>query len=60
MADRNTVLSLRIIAGLAEKLANDVEAGKLWEGDFQDRYAEISRQMQDLQKAATADTRWGR
>lgn len=56
--DRQVVLNLRIIAGLAEKLADDVDRGRLWEGEFQERYGEISRHMKDLQSTADKDRRY--
>lgn len=56
--DRQAILNLRIIAGLAEKLANDAEQGRLWEGDFQQRYGEIARHMEDLRSTAEKDRRY--
>lgn len=41
------VPALRLIAAQATKLANDIEAGKLWPGQFQDAMAVIMQAAQD-------------
>jgi hypothetical protein len=44
------VASLRIIAAKAEQLAQDVERGKLWDGDLSKGLAEISEQLERARK----------
>jgi len=41
------VLALKLIAATAEKLARDLEQGRLWDGDLSRGLAEIQRQMRD-------------
>jgi hypothetical protein len=41
-------VNLRVIAALAEKLALDVEAGRLWEGEFSSAMAQIQKAVRDV------------
>ena len=41
------VLALKVIAATAAKLANDLERGRLWEGDLSHGLAQIQGQMRD-------------
>lgn len=43
--NRLVVLSLRAVAALAEKLADDLENGRLWPGEYSQAMAEIQRNM---------------
>lgn len=48
MADRSTILSLRQVAAVAEKLADDYEKGRLWEGEFSQALGEIRRALNSI------------
>jgi hypothetical protein len=48
---KGAVAALRLIAAQAEKLANDVQAGKLWPGEYEDGLATISRALSDAQRS---------
>lgn len=39
---------LRAVAGLAEKLANDVRDDRLWEGEFSSAMAQIEKAVRDV------------
>lgn len=49
MQDRKqVVLTLRAVAALAEKLAAEVEGGRLWEGDFNSTLSIIRRHVASI------------
>ena len=41
------VMALKLVAAKAEKLAHDLEKGRLWPGDLRDGIAEIAKQLDD-------------
>jgi hypothetical protein len=45
---RLAVVNLRVIAALAEKLANDLEGNRLWEREFGQAMAQIQKAMRDV------------
>jgi hypothetical protein len=45
---RVAVLQLKLIAAQAEKLAYDIENGKLWERDYEIATGALIRAMRDL------------
>jgi hypothetical protein len=44
------VLALRLIAALAAKLANDLERGRLWEGELAEGAAKIAAALRDVRE----------
>ncbi len=46
------VMALRVIAATAQKLAHDLEHGRLWEGDLARGIHEIQAQMRDASAPA--------
>lgn len=46
-ARRQAIMALRAVAALAEKLAEDLEGNRLWEGDYSRSMAEIQRHAAD-------------
>ena len=46
------VMALKLIAAKAQKLAYDLENGKLWEGQLADGIAEIRSQLTDAGRCA--------
>ncbi len=42
------VTTLKLISARAAKLAEDVEKGRLWEGEYGDGLADIRKALQDL------------
>lgn len=55
MAGTEALLALKVVAEIAEKLAHDLEHGKLWEGELSQGIQEIKRQLQDAERAAQND-----
>lgn len=48
--DKNTaVMALRVIAAIAQKTADDLEKGRLWDGDLAKARGEIQRQLVDAE-----------
>jgi hypothetical protein len=47
---RETIATLRLIAAQAEKLANDLEGGRLWPGEFDQAAGVIRRAVDDLSR----------
>lgn len=45
---RSAVTNLRAVAALAEKLADDLEGNRLWEGDFSATMAQIQKAVRDV------------
>lgn len=45
---RSAVVNLRAVAALAEKLADDLEANRLWEGEFTQGMAQIQKAVRDV------------
>jgi len=41
------VLCLQLVSARAAKLASDLEAGRLWEGEYQQGLAEIGKALRD-------------
>lgn len=48
---RQAVTALRAVAALAEKLADDLEGNRLWEGDYTQTMSEIQRHTADAARA---------
>jgi len=49
MSDRRmAVINLRAVAALAEKLASDLECGRLWEREFSAGMAQIEKAVRDV------------
>lgn len=48
MRDRYNILSLKAVAAIAEKLADDLEKGRLWPGQAADAVAEIRRHLEGI------------
>lgn len=46
-ARRQAIAALRAVAALAEKLAEDLDGNRLWEGDYSRSMAEIQRHVGD-------------
>ena len=46
------VMALKLIAAKAQKLAHDLENGKLWEGQLADGISEIRGQLADANRCA--------
>lgn len=46
------VAALNLIAAKAKKTADDLENGRLWEGELTTAAADIDRQMQDVHSYA--------
>lgn len=46
------VMALKLIAAKAAKLADDLERGRLWEGDLAAGVAEIRKQLADAERPA--------
>ena len=56
MADNKlAIMSLKVIAAKAEKLAYDLEHNRLWEGQLQQGIEDITRQLRDVESAARSD-----
>lgn len=47
MTDSTVLLALKLVAAKAAKLADDLEKGRLWEGDLQRGIAEIDAALTD-------------
>ena len=55
MIDREyAVTTLKLISARAAKLADDVEKGRLWEGEYSDGLADIQKAMRDLPSERSA------
>lgn len=52
---RLAIMALKVIAAKAEKLAYDLENGRLWEGDLSRGVAEIQGQLNDVMQKARND-----
>lgn len=48
---RDALAALRLIAAQAEKLAQDVERGRLWPGEFSAGIATIAKALEDAGRA---------
>ena len=48
MDRQRAILNLKLIAARAEKLAKDLEQGRLWEGEYSEGVAEIGNAFRDL------------
>jgi hypothetical protein len=48
---QNAVLPLKAVAAGAAKLADDVERGRLWDGEFNQALAVIQRALEDAARA---------
>lgn len=46
------VMALKLIAAKAAKLADDLERGRLWEGELASGVAEIRKQLADAEQPA--------
>jgi hypothetical protein len=44
----DAIVTLKAIAAQAEKLAADLTAGRLWEGEYTQAVAQLGRHMRDL------------
>lgn len=42
------VVNLRVVTALAQKLADDLEANRLWEGDFSDGMAQLQKAVRNV------------
>lgn len=45
---RSAVVNLRAAAALAEKLADDLEGNRLWEGEFSQGMAQLQKAVRDV------------
>ena len=45
-------MALKVIAAMAQKLAHDLEHGRLWEGELSNGLAEIQAQLRDAGRPA--------
>lgn len=50
---RVAIMSLKLIAAKAEKLAYDLEHNKLWEGDLIAGTSEIQAALQDVKRVSS-------
>jgi len=56
MSDKRlAVMTLKLIAAKAEKLAFDIEMGRLWGGDLSRGIGEIQTQLNDVMQTARDD-----
>lgn len=46
------VMALKLIAAKAAKLADDLERGRLWEGELAEGVVEIRKQLADAERPA--------
>ena len=46
--NREAILGLRFIAAAAEKLASDLERGRLWESDYSKKVIELRQAINEL------------
>ena len=52
---RLAIMSLKLIAAKAEKLAYDLERGRLWEGELSQGISEIQKQLTDVMQNTRTD-----
>lgn len=45
--DTRKILALKLIAALAAKLADDLERGKLWDGDYERGISRLASSLKD-------------
>lgn len=55
MGKQDAVAPLRVVAAVAENLANNIATGALWPGQARDALAQIEQALQQARAAVGAD-----